>query len=286
MTVPFWSLTIPVDSSPQARHSIDFALRIAPRSSRLHFCSIVDPAPTVVGDALGAYADPQVALDELEAEAAHVCADAVAAAQGRGFSADAKVMLGAPAATIAQIARENGSDAIVLCTHGRRGLTRAFAGSVSEDLMAQSTVPVIITHLGDTTDGGGPVTVALDGSPASDAALGVALRIAAASRQTLAILHVVEPGGSWAAATPVLTAAAERARSSDVDFELITLRGKAPETIVADAQRRDGAMIVIGTRGHTGIGRMVLGSVAAAVVERAPLPVIVVRPDGETAGAR
>jgi nucleotide-binding universal stress UspA family protein len=43
----------------------------------------------------------------------------------------------------------------------------------------------------------------------------------------------------------------------------------------ADAEKAD--LIVIGTRGRSGIGKMLLGSVASGVVTYAPCPVLVVR---------
>lgn len=48
---------------------------------------------------------------------------------------------------------------------------------------------------------------------------------------------------------------------------------------IVDAARRDPAidLIVIGTHGRTGLGHVILGSVAEKVVRHAPVPVLVVR---------
>ena len=45
------------------------------------------------------------------------------------------------------------------------------------------------------------------------------------------------------------------------------------------SRAHDAALVVVGSRGHGGITNLLLGSVAAKVVEHAPCPVLVVRPD-------
>ena len=54
--------------------------------------------------------------------------------------------------------------------------------------------------------------------------------------------------------------------------------GMPSERIVALATAVDADLIVLGTHGRHGIGRMLLGSVAEAVVRRAPCGVFVIRP--------
>ena len=44
---------------------------------------------------------------------------------------------------ILQAAKEGGADVIVLGTHGRRGLSRVFLGSVAEKVVRLSPVPVL-----------------------------------------------------------------------------------------------------------------------------------------------
>jgi nucleotide-binding universal stress UspA family protein len=90
-------------------------------------------------------------------------------------------------------------------------------------------------------------------------------------------MHVVPSGEQWPDAAPILAAAADRVRATKLDFELVTLRGDAASTIVESAQRRGSPLVVMGTHGRSGVGRAILGSVAAAVIERARMPVVVVR---------
>ncbi len=53
--------------------------------------------------------------------------------------------------------------------------------------------------------------------------------------------------------------------------------GESAETIVDFAASRGSGMILLGTRGHTGLGGTLLGSVASKVVHLARVPVLLVR---------
>src|SRR5688572_20216546 len=51
---------------------------------------------------------------------------------------------GKPADVILAVARERKADLIVVGSHGRTGLKRAVLGSVAEDVVRRSTVPVVV----------------------------------------------------------------------------------------------------------------------------------------------
>ncbi len=53
--------------------------------------------------------------------------------------------------------------------------------------------------------------------------------------------------------------------------------GVPAEVIVAEAQAEQADLIVAGTRGRSGIGHLLLGSVAEAVIRKAPCPVLAVQ---------
>jgi nucleotide-binding universal stress UspA family protein len=68
-----------------------------------------------------------------------------------------------------------------------------------------------------------------------------------------------------------------RAKEAGVPTVFLVWEGDPGEVIV-DAARSEGvALIVLGTRGRTGVGRTVFGSVSDHVVRHAPCPVVVVR---------
>jgi nucleotide-binding universal stress UspA family protein len=57
---------------------------------------------------------------------------------------------------------------------------------------------------------------------------------------------------------------------------VVVLRGEAGQAICQYAAEQGAAVVVVGTRGHGGIKRAILGSVADHVVRSAPCPVVVV----------
>lgn len=80
-----------------------------------------------------------------------------------------------------------------------------------------------------------------------------------------------------AAATRRLDALLAKARGAGVRAEATLLDGLPFEEITRFARRRRADVIVIGTHGRTGVGRFVMGSVAARVLRVAPCPVLTAR---------
>lgn len=64
-----------------------------------------------------------------------------------------------------------------------------------------------------------------------------------------------------------------------VDAERTFVLGVAVDDILRVAAERKCDLIVIGTHGRTGLGRLVMGSVAESIIRKAPCPVLSVRPD-------
>lgn len=70
----------------------------------------------------------------------------VARHQGRGVEVDAILREGISWSEIVGLAASLDADLIVMGTHGRRGLARAFLGSVAEKVVRYATVPVLTVH--------------------------------------------------------------------------------------------------------------------------------------------
>jgi nucleotide-binding universal stress UspA family protein len=255
--MPFADITVPVDGSETAQRGIDYAIGLARRGgSVLHFCSVVDE---LIFDAEGA------------------CREAITAARERGIAADGKVVYGSVVPSIHQYAAETRSTALVLGSNARSGLARVVFGSVAEHLIAGSNVPVIAVHADDQRHDNGPITVAIDDSDAARAALALSIELACAWNEGLAIVHVAHEGRApWHGAAELLDNAADAVRMAGVDFELVTALGHTAEQVVDGAERRRSSMIVVGTDVRSPIARLILGSVAGGVLERARLPVTVV----------
>jgi len=129
-----------------------------------------------------------------------------------------------------------------------------------------------------------------DFSPASEAALGYATSLARDSGSQLLILHVEEIQMPYAAGemylppptapNPELEKMLRSVAPTDKGATCVhrLALGNPAEEIVQVAKDEGVELIVMGTHGRTGLGRLLMGSVAEAVVRRAPCPVLTLKP--------
>jgi nucleotide-binding universal stress UspA family protein len=128
-----------------------------------------------------------------------------------------------------------------------------------------------------------------DFSTRAEAALDTALSLARDHGARLIILHI-EPPDSLAEGTfdtPRDPRAVQRAidqirarvegTGSTAPLEILVHEGDPLEEILRTADERHCDMIVLGTHGRTGLGRLMMGSMAEEVVRRARCPVLTVK---------
>jgi len=272
----FSTVTVPVDGSPGATRGIAFALELAASGGTIRFCSIVDDSLIAVTAAEGALADVGPMIAEVTADAQAFCHAACTLAAAAGVAAEGFVLRGPCAAEIVGFAHRNGSQAIVLGTRGRQGFARALFGSVAEAVVRTSRLPVIVVHADDETRTG-PVLVALDDSTASPGVLEVAMTAAAARGRSLAIVHVMQVEAPDRHDAHYLDDAFAAASKRGISASIVLVSGDPADQLLDTADRLEACMIVLGTHGRSFVPRLWLGSVAAAVVQRARVPVATVR---------
>jgi nucleotide-binding universal stress UspA family protein len=83
-------------------------------------------------------------VDQARSEREPVLLDLVRAARAAGVEAEYLLWTGAPVETITDAARSEGAEMIVVGSHRRRGPGRMILGSVSDELVRSSGVPVLI----------------------------------------------------------------------------------------------------------------------------------------------
>jgi nucleotide-binding universal stress UspA family protein len=216
----------------------------------------------------------------------------------RFLTLEAQVAVGEPAPSIAWAAKESGADFIVMATHGRSGLSHLVMGSVAESVLRTAPAPVLALRTGQE---GRPLTEvrtilwATDLSATSEEAWRYALLLADVFAAELSLLHVVSPlefaglgdmrvppPTGWLEGRVAATDSKLAARQQEVELFGLRARRKvkvgAPAaTIVAEAQEARADLIVMGTHGRTGLSHLLLGSVAEAVIRKAPCPVLAVQ---------
>ena|SRR5438309_8158900 len=140
-----------------------------------------------------------------------------------------------------------------------------------------------------------------DFSGCANYALPYAAAIARATNATIICVHVVEPVvptvGYSGLAEPMpiadvseqledsaereLPKLAECEECAGLNIEEVIVHGDAAAEIVRVAGEREVDLIVISSHGRTGLGRIIFGSTAEAVVRHATCPVLVVKPPAD-----
>lgn len=198
-------------------------------------------------------------------------------------------------AAILEAARAQHADLVVMSTHGRGGLGRWLYGSVADRVLRDAELPVLLVPAAAERPWPGDrplrVLVPLDGSELAESALEAVERLVTLA-STLHLLRVVElptyaeafsySGYSLEAgladAQVYLEDLAEAKLPAERSREIEVRGGFPAVTIDILAREREIDLIAMATHGRGGLARLVLGSVAARVLQRAVVPLLVVRP--------
>jgi nucleotide-binding universal stress UspA family protein len=174
---------------------------------------------------------------------------------------------------------------VVLSTRARAGATRAIMGSVADRVVRECPCPVMVVPPEAEFLAGKEMTikrllVPLDGSSLAFRCLEFLIQLPHAKELEYALIEVVRPQDSRRAADERLKTTAAWLRSRGAR-QVETLAVEAPDVasaIVGEVRDLLSDAIAMSTRGLGGIERMVLGSVAGAVVRASELPVLLLTP--------
>lgn len=237
-------------------------------------------------------------LLELRAQAKELLADPLL----KGVEAEPLFLEGEPPIQIAQAAVDNEIDLITVATRDRSRLSRAFGGSVAEEIVAESPCPVLairppqhdfVEHRGGQTQIRlNRVLLATNFRPSSAAATqlasGIANQLGAELHAVYVIgdyfeqISVMFPEGGLAALTRLRSHVQERmahlSRTGGPAAETHIVEGRPYQEIVKLAARIEADLIVLGTAVHGSLfgSNQVLGSEIERVIRNAPCPVLCV----------
>ncbi|ELZ31472.1 universal stress protein UspA-like protein [Halogeometricum pallidum JCM 14848] len=292
------SILVPTDGSEHAGRAAEHAGYLAGLfDATVHLLSVADVQ--AAAGAFGAGGVDETYISRLEAEgerAVEAAADAVEGAD----AVQTAVVRGRPDEAILDYAGENGIDLVVMGTHGRTGLTRYVAGSVSERVLRLSDVPVLTVRAvdGRGTDGYEEVLVPTDGSEYAELAVGHGLAVAEATGARVHAVNVVDLGSMTMGAPytfpddviarieadgeTATEEVASRARERGLEAVTDVRRGSAARTLLDYVDREDIDLVAMGTAGRTGLDRYLLGSTTEELVRRSDAPVLAVNARGRT----
>ncbi|MFN2566821.1 MAG: universal stress protein [Gemmatimonadaceae bacterium] len=304
----FRLIVVPLDGSAFAERALPLAASVATAAaSPLHLVRVAAP-PALGTELYGAVVLNAEAVEEMRREAERslrATADRVAA--GTGLAVTPVVIdSGLPAALVDYV-RGSGADLVVMTTHDRGRLEQLLLGSVAASVVRRGGAPVLLVRADEESPPGDRppklrrLLIPLDGSEFAAQVIPHALKIATVNHMEITLLSVVDPtlgmasqamgeGASTSdpsrsagqAADPAATfleRAAEslRDRALTVRTRVVSHR-QAPDAIVMYAGEQGIDLIAMTTHGRSGLGRLVAGSVAEAVLRTSPAPVLMYRP--------
>jgi nucleotide-binding universal stress UspA family protein len=138
---PFKHILVPTDFGEPAQHALDMAVSLAEKFDAeitLMHAVWVPTSMYPYSDAL--YVAP---IDEWTGAARRALDSAVADLRRRYPRSTGVVVTDDPAPAILAMAKKRHADLIVMGTHGRRGLSRVFLGSVAEKTVRLADIPVL-----------------------------------------------------------------------------------------------------------------------------------------------
>jgi nucleotide-binding universal stress UspA family protein len=206
----------------------------------------------------------------------------------------------APADAIQQEMRHFRADVLALGWRGHGTFKRLLMGSVSRELAAQATCPVLVARSAPRSVR--RILLGYDDSPNAKRALRLLQSATPPAKNVLVLATVVEllavpivsrlPSSLRAAiragaehenherlerARKKIESIAQRLGARGWNVRTRLLRGTPLDCLLSEAQRQRADLIMLGARAKTGVQRALLGSVAAGALNGSNIPVLIVR---------
>ncbi len=263
----------PVDFSELSANALRLAVLIGKRCSRpvtaLYAQWFEAPPYLTASQAKAIEGQLRDALGEAEKELQRFASTAVP-----GSSVAFRVEEGDPREAIFHVAHAAGSGLIVMGTHGRAGLRRLTLGSVAEEVLHRSNVPILTIHPADRVESISKIVCAVNDSDVSRRALAYAARLAGCLAARLTVVHVLEE--SDRRGIPDLCSWVAEQDRSGCEIEEVTRHGDAAEQITRLAAEQDAGLLAIGLEHRLFRDKTVIGATASQLVRHAPCAVLTV----------
>lgn len=297
------TILVPLDTSPFAQQALPTAGAIAKAArGKLRLILVHERQP------FAGYADAPWNGAREAMEGAYLADTARELEKELGIDVTVDHPCGPAAETIVRHANAYRADLVVMTTHGRTGLSRAWFGSVADSVMRNLDIPLLLLH---PTEGAATASAAqakfrrvmipLDGTPQSEEIIDAAVSLAG-TRATYVLARVVVPvplvsadfGAPYSTAVLPIDATATDILIDDarryLDEVASRLAGKgaikteqsvrvsdhAGPVLLDVANAYDIDLIAIATHGR-GVSRFVLGSVADKLLRGSKAALLITR---------
>jgi nucleotide-binding universal stress UspA family protein len=303
----FSPILVPLDGSAGAEGALPVARQLAQRLGATLLLVHVDPVIPLpfssVEAPLPGEAYQQLVDDERQLASDYLQKQRLMCEQG--ILVKTVVAGGEIASTLLDIINTERVRLVVMTTHGRTGLTRFALGSVADQLVRISHVPILLLRSASLTNTAHAVDAAveksqalawhldrvvvpLDGSDLSESVLPLVRELAGVVFHHVTLQRVLPP----TAAEPYRASVRKylEAQERELRFQLATSQcevtnrlseGISPSEKILDEAEEEGSLIVMATHGWGGMKRLVLGSVTNQVIHNAHVPVLVLHSGGQ-----
>ena len=299
------NILLPLDGSGFSEHALPAALDLTRRlQGRLHLVHVHEP-PAALPPQGGLLVEAELGRALRDREEQYLRDLAARCVAEAGVTPRTELLEGPVATALAGYSHDAGIDLVVMTTHGRGGISRAWVGSVADALLRRSAVPVLLLRPQEGKDSAPPlacrhILVTLDGSPLAEGILEPlalftrlyqprlsllrvvpSLQVVTEPRSTVAVLSQ-DPAAvehAVAAARDYLEGMAAPLRRRGLEVETaVQVHSVAAVAILDYAATHAVDTVAMATHGRGGWSRVALGSVADKVMRGTLMPVILYRP--------
>ena len=284
-------ILLPTDLSEAAdralKQAVELGVQHRAKIDILHVVTLENLGPANVQQALDAY------LARVEKEVFDDLATRSDAIKIRGLAVETVVVRRPyPVEAILERIKETEPDLVVMGTHGRSGLRKLLLGSVASRIVLEAPCPVMTVamdaEVAEGDEGFDRILVPVDFNEYSEKAVEMAQALLAPSGR-LILEHVVSSpvhpsfyaGGvaKLFALHPELPGLIGKKLSElyQGPGEIVVTEGSIVEEILETARTNKAQLIVMGTRGLSRQGYLLLGSVTERVIGHAKVPVLAIK---------
>ncbi len=228
--------------------------------------------------------------------------DSLAGSFPESIAVNCSATIGKPAAAIVGRAAADPEILITMATHGRSEAQRWLLGSVAHKVLLMAANPLLLVRPSEKLENTGVATlkrivVPLDGSALAEKIMPYAVALAGSMDLEVVLLRAYDlPAASYYESDMYVPDWAELTRAVRENAQeyldqahrrlgaeglrrvsTLLIQGDAAPNIIEVAKQTPESLVALCTHGRSGIGRLVLGSVADRVVRTASVPVLVIR---------
>jgi nucleotide-binding universal stress UspA family protein len=301
----FKEIVVPVDGSSFGELALPVALGVACKTGgEVRMVTVVTPLPAdLAQEDPGSLEEGRLLLARGHAEAYQAELQKRVILSGCDVPISCHVETGSVVAELDEHARKANADLLVMTTHGRGPLRRAWLGSVADGLLRRTPCPILAIRpeegekLKLEEREFHHVLLTLDGSPESREILPFAKSFAHAFGARITLLRVIPPhfpvsspftshvGQGYQGlkeeerfARETLETEAGPLREEGLRVSVNVISGAHPaEGILEFAEGEEVDLVAMATHGRGGVARLILGSVADKVIRGGTVPVLLQR---------